>query len=352
MHNRRLNIGSISIGGGSPIRVESMLKRPLSDFDEALSQTISLADSGCEMVRVALPSLADEKNLSKLIKESPAALMADIHFDPLLAEAAIRAGCRAIRINPGNMGSPEKLDRVISMSKAEGVVIRIGANSGSVSPRQLNDAGGNRAAGLALAVEEQLMALQKRDFQDVILSAKSTDVMETVEANKILFNKYGDSYPFHIGITESGSGIAGIAKSSSGIAILLSLGIGDTIRVTLSDRPEEEVHVGYEILKSLGLRKMGPEIISCPTCGRKKLDVVAVLPEIRHLFKDLPDGFKVAVMGCEVNGPQEARHADVGVAGSLSEAVFFKKGEIVDRRPLSELVKGMSLLLEPYRLKL
>ncbi len=351
MENRLLEIGPISLGGGSPVRVESMLKKPLSSYDEALEQMMSLANSGCEMVRVAFPSLSDCENLARLIKDSPVAIMADIHFDPLLAEAAITAGCRSIRINPGNMGSPEKLDRVISMSKAEGVVIRIGANSGSVSPRQLKDAGGNRAAGLALAVEEQLKALQDRDFQDVILSAKSTDVMETVEANRILFDRYGDAYPFHIGITESGSGAAGIAKSASGIAILLSLGIGDTIRVSLSDRPEEEVYVGYEILKSLGLRKIGPEIISCPTCGRKKLDVVAVLPEIRPLLWGLPDGFKVAIMGCEVNGPQEARHADVGVAGSPSEAVFFKKGEIVDRRPLSELAKGMSLLLEPYRLK-
>lgn len=351
MKNRLLEIGSISIGGDSPVRVESMLKTPLFKLDDAFVQLRSLADVGCELVRVAFPSMSDKENLHSIVKESPIAVMADIHFDPALAEAAISAGCRSIRINPGNMGSPERLNRIIDMSKAEKVVIRIGANSGSVSPRQLQEAGGDRAAGLALAVEEQLRALQDRDFKDVILSAKSTDVSETVKSNKILFSKYGKTYPFHIGITESGSGVAGIAKSSAGIGILLSLGIGDTIRVSLSDRPEEEVSVGYEILKSLGLRQRGPEIISCPTCGRKKLDVVAVLPEIRPLLWGLPDGFKVAIMGCEVNGPQEARHADVGVAGSLSEAIFFKKGEIVDRRPLSELIKGMSLLLEPYRLK-
>lgn len=351
MRNKALVIGSISIGGNSPVRVESMLKTPLEDLDGSLSQLRSLDASGCEMVRVAFPSLLEKHNLASLLKESPVEIMADIHFDPALAEAAIVAGCRSIRINPGNMGSTDRLDRLIDLAKDRGVAIRIGANSGSVSPRQVKDAGGSRSAGLALAVEEQLRALEDRGFEDVILSAKSTDVTETVEANKILHSKYGNRYPFHIGITESGSGVAGIVKSSVGLGILLSLGIGDTVRVSLSDRPENEVLAGFEILKSLGLRQRGPEIISCPTCGRKKLDVVAILPEIRPLLEGLPDGFKVAIMGCEVNGPQEARHADVGVAGSLSEAVFFKKGEIVDRRPLPELVKGMSLLLEPYRLK-
>lgn len=351
MRNRFLIVDSVSIGGDSPVRVESMLKVPLCRLEEGMKQLDDLARSGCELVRVAFPSASDQENFSRLVKDSPVSVMADIHFDPSLAEAAIAAGCRAIRINPGNMGSPEKLDRLIAMSKDEGVVIRIGANSGSVSPRQLKEAGGDRPAALALAVEEQLRALEDRGFQDILLSAKSTDVSETVAANKILFDKYGKIYPFHVGITESGSGIAGVSKSSVGLGILLSMGIGDTIRVSLSDNPEIEVAAGFEILKSLGLRQRGAEIISCPTCGRKKLDVVAILPEIRPLLEGLPDGFKVAIMGCEVNGPQEARHADVGVAGSYSEAIFFKKGEIVDRRPLSELVKGMSLLLEPYRLK-
>lgn len=351
MKAKAVNIGTVSIGGDSPVRVESMLKTPLSDVDGGIKSLFILKDAGCELVRVAFPKKEDGDYLKILLKESPIPLMADIHFDPDLAEAALEMGFPSVRINPGNMGSPARLQRVVRISMERKAVIRIGANSGSVSARQLKDAGGDRAAALALAVEEQLRMLEDHGFTDIILSAKSTDVWETVKANQILHDKFGKDHPFHIGITESGSGTAGMTKSSVGLGIMLSRGIGDTIRVSLSDAPEREVQVGYDILKALELRHRGPTVISCPTCGRKKLDVVATLPVISDLLDGLPDGFKVAVMGCEVNGPQEARHADAGVAGSVSGVVFFKKGEIVDRRPISELKKGLSLLLDPYRLK-
>ncbi len=351
MKVRVINIGCISIGGTSPVRVESMLKTPLADTKGGVESLYDLHKAGCELVRVAFPKIEDRDFFKALLKESPIPLMADIHFDPTLAEAVLEMGCPSIRINPGNMGSPTRLRRVIEIAKERKAVIRIGANSGSVSPRQIKEAEGDRAAGLALAVEEQLKMLEDNGFEDIIVSAKSTDVKETIAANRILHDKFGDRYPFHIGITESGSGVAGIAKSSVGLGIMLSQGIGDTIRVSLSESPTNEVHAGYEILRALEMRHRGPEIISCPTCGRKKLDVVATLPLISGLLEGLPDGLKIAIMGCEVNGPQEARHADVGVAGSPSGVVFFKKGEIVDRRPISELEKGMSLLLEPYRLK-
>lgn len=345
-----VEIAELAIGGDNPIRVESMLKRPLSDRLLCLEDLNRLSESGCELVRVAFPKADLKDDLSQVVKESPLPLMADIHFDPKLAEIAINSGCPAIRINPGNMGSPEKLSRIIDMAKERNVVIRIGANSGSVSPRQVKEAGGDRAAGLALAVEEQLKQLLDNNFENLIISAKSIDVRETIKANEILYSRYPE-YPFHVGITEPGTGIAGIAKSAVGLGIMLSKGIGNTLRVSLSDDPAKEVKTGYEILRSLDLRQRGAEVISCPTCGRKQLDVVKILPEIEDVISKLPDGVKIAIMGCEVNGPQEAKHADLGVAGSPSGLVIFKKGEIIDRCSLSELHDKLSLLTNSFVIK-
>ncbi|PIE54899.1 MAG: 4-hydroxy-3-methylbut-2-en-1-yl diphosphate synthase [Dethiosulfovibrio peptidovorans] len=347
---RQVLIGGLSIGGDAPIRVESMLKTPLNHRDICLADLKKLHEAGCEMVRVAFPSADLREDLGFVVEYSPIPVMADIHFDPALAVEALVRGCAAIRINPGNMGSPEKLRGVIAAAREHEAVIRIGANSGSISQRQVKEAQGDRGAALALAVEEQLWMLQEHDFHDVILSAKSTSVGETLTANGLLHQRHGD-YPFHIGITETGSGIPGVTKSAVGLGILLSRGIGNTLRVSLSDSPLVEVQTGYEILRSLNLRHKGVEIISCPTCGRKKLDVIGAMPDLAPLLEDLPDGFTVAVMGCEVNGPQEARHADIGVAGSPSGIVFFRKGKIVGRCPRDKLAEEMSLLLAPYRLQ-
>lgn len=328
--NRRLVISGLIIGGNSPIRVESMLKTRLDDTDACLAQLKELADEGCELVRVAFPRIELKDSLRRLVRESPLPLMADIHFDPALAEAALECECPSIRLNPGNMGDPARLAHVIQGARDRGTVIRIGANSGSVNGRQLEQAGGDRGAALALAVSEQMEALLRLNFTDVIVSAKSTDLDETLRANAILARRYGD-FPFHIGMTESGSGLDGIVKSACGLSRLLALGVGDTLRVSLSQPPVDEVRTAYSVLRALNLRHRGGQLISCPTCGRRQLDVADIVPEIRPLLAGLPDGYTLAVMGCEVNGPREARGADLGVAGSPTGVVIFRDGRIIER---------------------
>jgi len=336
---RTLHIGSLTIGAGAPVRVESMLKTRLADTAACLQQLSQLAAEGCELVRVAFPALELKECLRALLKESPLPLMADIHFDPDLAMAALDAGCPAIRINPGNMGSPERLDNVVAKSRDLGVVIRIGANSGSVNDRQLSEARGDRGAALALAVGEQMEMLLTRKFYDVIVSAKSTDIGETLRANAILNRRYGD-FPFHIGITEPGSGLDGVVKSSCGLSRLLALGIGDTMRVSLTQDPVDEVRTAYSILRALDLRQRGGRIVSCPTCGRRQWEVAELVPQVAALAPELPDGFTLAVMGCEVNGLREARHAQLGVAGSPTGLIVFSNGEIVERLDRSADVIG------------
>ena len=337
---RTLRIGPLTVGAGAPIRVESMLKNRLEFPGECLAQLNSLEDEGCELVRVAFPRLELKENLCRLNEASPLPLMADIHFDPALADAAIDAGCPSIRINPGNMGRPERLASVVAKARERGVVIRIGANSGSINDDQLREAKGDRGAALALAVGEQMEMLLALKFYDVILSAKSTNLDESLRANALLQRRYGD-FPFHVGITEAGSGLDGVVKSSCGLSRLLSMGIGDTLRVSLSQDPADEVKTGYSILRALGLRQRGGQLISCPTCGRRQLEVASLVPQIAPLLKELPDGFTLAVMGCEVNGPREARHAQLGVAGSPSGIVVFKEGQIVERADASHVVEAL-----------
>jgi (E)-4-hydroxy-3-methylbut-2-enyl-diphosphate synthase len=312
-----------------------MLKRPLPDKEECLAQCERLRLAGCELARVALPGAELAEPLSWLCQRTPLALMADIHFDPALAVAAMRAGCASIRINPGNMPL-HNLTEMISIAKDLGVVIRIGANGGSLSARQLKEAEGDRAKALFLAVREQVSLLLDLGFEDIILSAKSSSVPETVRANSFIARTWPE-LPLHIGITEAGPGDGGIVKSAAGIAAMLSQGTGDTLRVSLTDEPEREVRVGYEILKSLGLRSRGVNLISCPTCGRRRADVMKLVKLIEPMTGDLPDGTSVAVMGCEVNGPKEAKHARFGIAGTPLGAVLFKEGKVVGEYNFEEL---------------
>lgn len=323
---RRLEIATLTIGE-APVKVESMLKVPLTDRAACLEQCARLAAAGCELARVALPVVELAESLRWLNEQSILPLMADVHFDPAIAVAAMEAGCASIRINPGNMPL-RRLSDMIGMAKDGGVVIRIGANGGSLGFRHLEAAGGDRAQALFLAVQEQAELLIANDFHDIILSAKSSSVTETVRANQFIARAY-PSLPVHIGITEAGPGDIGIVKSTAGIAALLSQGIGDTLRVSLTDSPEREVYVGYEILKSLGLRKKGVMLVSCPTCGRRRADVMRLVSLIEPMLNALSDGTTVAVMGCEVNGPQEARNAEFGIAGTPVGAVLFKKGTVV-----------------------
>jgi len=322
---RQVKINDLTIGGDAPVRVESMLKISLDKHEQVLAQCERLLEAGCEMARAALPDLKFTSDLKYLLEHTKLTIMADIHFDPALALAAMETGCRAIRINPGNMPL-NKLNDVINTAKNLGVVIRIGANGGSLSLNQLDAAKGDRAQALYLAVREQAELLLKNNFTDLILSAKSSSVPECVKANELISKNYPD-FPMHIGLTEAGPGDGGIVKGSACISNLLMKNIGDTLRVSLTDEPEREVKVGYEILKALELRVKGVNLISCPTCGRRRADVMKLVKIVEPLLKNLPDGVSVAVMGCEVNGPKEAQHAEYGIAGTPGGAVLFRKGK-------------------------
>ena len=333
----QVNINGLTIGGKAPVRVESMLKVALNRREECLAQCERLIDSGCEMARAALPDSKFAPDLKYLVENTKLTIMADIHFDPALAILAMEAGCKAIRINPGNMPL-DKLNDVITTAKNLGVVIRIGANGGSISQAQLDEAEGNRAKALFIAVKQQAELLLGQGFTNIILSAKSSSVNECVKANELIAANYPD-FPMHIGLTEAGPGDGGIVKGTACISALLSKGIGDTLRVSLTDEPEREVKVGYEILKALELRVRGVNLISCPTCGRRRADVMKLVKVVEPLLKNLPDGVSVAVMGCEVNGPKEARHAQYGIAGTPGGALLFREGKSIGEYKFEDLEK-------------
>lgn len=332
---RQVSINGLTIGGNAPVRVESMLKVSLDKREECLAQCERLMKAGCEMARAAFPDARYAEDLRALVESTRLVIMADIHFDPALAILAMESGCRAIRINPGNMPL-SRLNDVISCAKSSGVVIRIGANGGSVSQSQLDAAKGNRAEALFLAVREQAELLLSHDFTDMILSAKSSSVPECVRANELIAGAYPD-FPMHIGLTEAGPGDGGVVKGTACISALLMRGIGDTLRVSLTDEPEREVRVGYEILKALELRTRGVNLISCPTCGRRRADVMSLVKIVEPMLEGLPDGVSVAVMGCEVNGPKEARHAQFGIAGTPGGAVLFREGKSCGEYSFEEL---------------
>ncbi|MBQ3396198.1 MAG: (E)-4-hydroxy-3-methylbut-2-enyl-diphosphate synthase [Synergistaceae bacterium] len=332
---RQVNINGLTIGGDSPVRVESMLKISLDKREECIAQCERLLKCGCEMARAAFPDAKYADDLKYLVEHTKLAVMADIHFDPSLAILAMETGCKAIRINPGNM-ILERLNDVISTAKNLDAVIRIGANGGSVSQSQLNQAEGDRAKALFIAVCEQAELLLRNDFTNMILSAKSSSVNECVKANILISERYPE-FPMHIGLTEAGPGDGGIVKGTACISQLLSRGIGDTLRVSLTDEPEREVRVGYEILKALELRTRGVNLISCPTCGRRRADVMRLVKIVEPMLANLPDGVSVAVMGCEVNGPKEAGHAKYGIAGTPKGAVLFREGKVFGEYAFDEL---------------
>ncbi|MDR3280621.1 MAG: flavodoxin-dependent (E)-4-hydroxy-3-methylbut-2-enyl-diphosphate synthase [Synergistaceae bacterium] len=326
--SRQINIGGLKIGGNAPVRVESMLKTRLEDMDGCLEELKCLKRSGCELARVAFPDESHIARFSRLIAASEIPIMADIHFNHKFAIAALDCGAESIRINPGNMTDRAGLESVLSSARANGAAIRIGSNGGSLSGGQLAASGGDRVTALVNAVAEQLGVLADAGFDDIIISAKSSSVTETVRANFILSGRY--DFPLHIGITEAGPGIHGAVKSAAGLGILLAQGIGDTMRVSLTGDSKTEVDVAYTILRSLGLRERGMNLISCPCCGRRRVDVGELVELAKGLLPDeLPDGFTVAVMGCEVNGPREAAAADIGIAGTSGGFVLFRRGKAV-----------------------
>lgn len=346
---RSVCIKGLKIGGGAPVRVESMLKTRLEDIEGCAAECGLLLKTGCELARVALPDASLAPALSELVKSTDLPLMADIHFSHRTALAALSAGVPAIRINPGNMSGSAPLAEVISAAKERGAVIRIGANGGSLNNAQLAAANGDRGAALAAAVEEQLTALLKNGFENIIISAKSSSIAETLRANVLLSERY--PFPVHIGITEAGCGNSGIVKGAAGIALMLSQGIGDTLRVSLTDCSSEEVKTGYSILSALMLRHRGWQLISCPGCGRRRIEVAELVDKLRGIVPpDACRGLTIAVMGCEVNGPKEAAHADFGIAGSPGGFIFFRKGSFVCRGTMDtfeETVRREILCAEP-----
>ena len=334
----QVTIQGLKIGGGAPVRVESMLKVPLADTEGFILQCERLSNAGCEIARVAVPDFESASILKNLIKKTTLRLMADVHFDPDIAIAAMKNGCSGVRINPGNMPT-FKLAEMTKAAKDLGVVIRIGANGGSLGNVYMQKANADRALALFYAVEEQAEILIKNGFdKNIILSAKSSNVPETIRANSLISKKY--NYPMHIGITEAGFDTEGVVKSAVGIGLMLAQGIGDTLRVSLTDEPEQEVRAGYAILNALGLRNKGVNMISCPTCGRKRIDVKELIKAIEPLIAEIPEDAPIktlAVMGCEVNGPREAKHADFGIAGTPNGVAVFKNGEIIGFFQIQEL---------------
>jgi (E)-4-hydroxy-3-methylbut-2-enyl-diphosphate synthase len=312
-----------------------MLKTPLAELETCAEELSVLKKAGCELARVAFPDESHKRALGILADKSEVPLMADIHFNHKFALAALDCGVPSVRINPGNMTDSRGLGEVLSAARSNGAVIRIGANGGSVNRAQKKKYG-NGARALAGGVEEQLKPLLDAGFENVIISAKSSSVPETVMANQILAGKY--PFVLHVGITEAGSGIDGAVKSAAGISVILSQGIGDTIRVSLTGDSKTEVEVGYGILRSLGLRKKGVNMISCPCCGRARVNVGALCRRVRAMLPDdAPDGLTIAVMGCEVNGPREAAAADIGIAGTGDGFVIFKRGAVVASGKIAEM---------------
>ena len=335
MQTRNVKVGQLGIGNGFPVRVESMLRTPLHDLQGCLEEVLSLADEGCELVRVAFPEMVLSGNLSRLVEGSPTEIIADIHFDHRLAIEAIRSGCRSVRINPGNMGGPGRIRELSSAVKDSGVVVRIGANSGSLSRSRLEQAKGDAGRALFDAVQEQEDALHCCGVEDIIVSAKSSSLDETLRANSLIASS--SCHPIHIGLTEAGPGQRGIIKSSVAIGSLLGSGIGDTVRISLTGTSLEEVVVAKRVLQSLGIRRFEAELVSCPACGRRRADVGSLVRIIEPLMKNLRKDLKVAVMGCEVNGPGEAADSDIGIAGTPSGIVLFLGGKPIGHCSLEEL---------------
>ena len=345
-----VTINGTRFGGNAPVRVESMLKTPLSDAEGCAGELDELSKSGCELVRIAFPDESCKADLKYLIGVSKVPIMADIHFNHKFAIAALDCGVSSIRINPGNMTSVEGLASVLAVARANGAVIRIGANGGSLNNKQIAAANGDRASALAAAVEEQLGLLVDAEFEYIVISAKSSSVNETARANFMLSAKY--PYPMHIGITEAGSGIDGAVKSAVGLGLLLGQGIGDTMRVSLTGDSKTEVEVAYSILRSLDMRKRGVNLISCPGCGRRRVDVAELVARVKAVIPDpAPDGLDIAVMGCEVNGPREAASADIGIAGTESGFVLFERGVPVLSGSPGELEESFTRRLREFLIK-
>lgn len=326
---RTINLGGLDLGGQAPIRIQSMTNTDTRNPQATLDQIQSLASAGCEIVRLAVPDQRAADALPQILGASPVPLIADIHFDYRLALAAIEAGIHGLRINPGNIGSTERINRVVDAASASNIPIRIGVNSGSVEKNILKRCGGPTPQALVESALTHVRLLEDRGFDQYKISLKSSSVAHTLAAYRLLADT--TDCPLHIGITEAGTLLRGSIKSSLGIGLLLAQGLGDTLRVSLTADPVEEILVAWEILRALGLRARGPELISCPTCGRTEIDLFSLARQVEDLLRPIQEVFTVAVMGCAVNGPGEAKEADIGLAGGHGSGVIFQKGRVVRR---------------------
>ena len=337
---RRINVGGVAMGAGAPVVVQSMLTAPTANPEAAIAQAKDLAEAGCEIVRAAIPNSSALDGFAQLCRACPVPVVADIHFDHRLAVRACELGASGLRINPGNIGSWDKVDAVIDAARAAGIPIRIGVNAGSIDRELDARADLSLAEKMALSATGFVRHFEDRDFGDIVLSAKAHDVGVTVDAYRRLSREL-PSIPLHLGITEAGTAFQGTIKSSVGLGILLSEGIGDTLRVSLTADPVEEIPVAWGILQALGLRRRTPELISCPTCARCQVDMIPIARQVEERLRSLSLPISVAVMGCEVNGPGEARGADIGVACSRGSGAIFCHGEIIRRVPDNQIVEAL-----------
>ncbi len=342
--SRKIRVGNIFVGGDSPVTVQSMLNAPAHDIEGNIRQAMELEKAGCEIIRIAVPDKKSIETLARVREKISVPLVADIHFDYKLALGSIEAGADKIRINPGNIGSQQGVRQVADKCKSYGVPIRIGVNSGSLEKDILAKYGAPTPKALAESAMQHVRLLEKYDFNDIIISIKSSDVPNMIEGYKILADMC--SYPLHLGVTESGTERIGLIKSAMGIGSLLTQGIGDTIRVSLTDDPVREVRAGFDILKAAGFETGTPNLISCPTCGRTKIDLIDLAREVEDKLSSVKKDITVAVMGCVVNGPGEAREADIGVAGGDGCGIIFKKGEILRRVSQENIVRELMKEIE------
>jgi (E)-4-hydroxy-3-methylbut-2-enyl-diphosphate synthase len=333
---RQIKVGNVPIGGGAPVVVQSMTLTPTHDVAATTAQIAALASAGCEVVRCAVPKIADAEALKQIVRLSPLPVIADIHFNASLALRAIDAGVAAVRINPGNIGGPEKVEQVVTAAKSKGIAMRIGANSGSL-PKHLDEvARRDQAEALVAAALEEVELLEKLDYRDFKISVKATHVPTMIRAYRMLAAKV--PYPLHLGVTEAGTPFAGSIKSAVGIGSLLADGIGDTLRVSLTADPVKEVEVAWEILKALGLRERGPVMIACPSCGRDNVGVENLAVVVEERLREYQQAFEVAVMGCAVNGPGEAGDADFGIAGGRESGFIYAHGRVLKKVSSEELI--------------
>lgn len=349
-NTRVVNIGGVLIGGNNPIAIQSMTNTKTEDVFATVNQILRLEEAGCEIIRCAVPTMEAAEAIGEIKKRVHIPVVADIHFDYRLAIAAMENGVDKIRINPGNIGSPERIKAVVDAAKERNIPIRVGVNSGSLEKNLVEKYGGVTAEGIVESALDKVKIIEDMGYDNLVISIKSSDVMMCVKAHELISEK--TDYPLHVGITESGTVMTGSIKSAVGLGLILGQGIGDTIRVSLTGDPVEEIKAAKTILKTLGIRQSGIEIVSCPTCGRTSIDLIGLAQKVEKLAADYDNlNLKLAVMGCVVNGPGEAREADLGVAGGKGEGILIKKGEVVKKMPEAELLSALKYELDHWKEK-